>query len=845
MPIIHQVAARASLPDLRRAPHFAMERAPPGDSPTDYLPDVARTILENSAAIIYLKDLEGRYLFVNHRFEQMLRVTSSQIMGGTDFDVHAPEVAERIRANDALVIRGGKAQEIEETVFVGGSDEPSYYISVKEPLFDAEGRPIAVCGISTDMTPWKRAQEAARLGEERYRSLVEATAAIVWATPPDGSSTPEGTARWREFTGQGEEEAEGLGWLRAVHPDDRPRTEQQWVAAVACGGSFEVEHRVRGRDGAYRIMRARAVPVRDVDGSVREWVGAHVDVTDREVAERALRESRQRHEAAMIASGTGTYRWDLATSAIEWDDQMRVLFGVGPDHVPSFDDVLSRLHPEDRERMEAALTLVARGEASADGQMEFRVVQPDGSMRWLTGKGRMYHDAEGRPTHIVGGCHDVTPLKEAEARLAHRANHDTLTGMPNRALLQATMEQRVAAGSRFAFLLLDLDRFKEINDTFGHGHGDAVLRELRPRLGAAVRGPRLIARLGGDEFGILLEGAGLREAVEAARSILADLVSPIHVRGHDLEVGASVGVALFPDQGRDVASIIRMADVAMYAAKRSRSGWAIYQPGQDRACARNLTMVGELRQAIESDQLRINYQPKVDLRSMIDAGVEALVRWQHPREGLLAPDEFIPVAEETGLVHPLSLWVLDRALRDRRAWAARGVDSSVSVNLAADSLQDPSLDAIIADLLARHDAPARRLTIEVTETGMMRNPTRARTLLTRLHDMGVRISIDDFGTGYSSLAYLKELPVDEVKVDRSFVKDAATSQRDACIVRSVIDLGHNLGLRVVAEGVEDEATLELLRSWGCDLAQGWLLGRPSTADSYLRGRRPLVPAHRP
>jgi diguanylate cyclase (GGDEF)-like protein/PAS domain S-box-containing protein len=828
---------KSSPPARFPSPHYTLRLAPSMDLPAGCLVDLSWTILENSRAIVYVKDLHGRYLFVNHRFEEVMEVKASEIVGGTDFDVHAPEIAERIRANDVKVILGGKAEHIEEIVAVPGSDEPRCYISVKEPLFNADGRPFALCGISTDMTEWKRVEKAARIGEQRYRSLVEATAAIVWTTAPDGTSTPEGSAWWRQFTGQDEHEAAGLGWLRSIHPADGPATVERWAGAVGSGDAFEMVHRVRRRDGVFRSMRARAVPVLGPDGSVREWVGAHVDVTDQEAAEDALRESRERHEAAMVASGTGIYRWDLDTGKLEWDDQMRDLFGVGRDYMPILEDVMTRIHPEDRERLLDVVLQVGRGRATEDDRMEFRAVLPDGRIRWLSGKGKTFLDPAGNATHIVGGCFDVTPLKEAEQRLAHRANHDLLTGMPNRAMLQATMEARVESGSRFAFLLLDLDRFKEINDTFGHDHGDTVLRELKPRLGAVVRGPGLVARLGGDEFGILLDGAGLTEAVATARAILADLLTPVYARGQTLEVGASVGIALFPDQGRDVASIVRMADVAMYAAKRSRAGWSIYQPEHDRACARSLTMVGELRQAIESDQLRIHYQPKVNLRAMVDAGVEALVRWEHPREGLLSPGEFIPIAEETGLIHPLSLWVLDRALRDRRVWAESGVDIGVSVNLAPDSLHHPSLDAIVADMLARHDAPARRLTIEVTETGMMRNPARARSLLGRLHDMGVQVSIDDFGTGYSSLAYLKELPVDEVKVDQSFVKDAATSQRDACIVRSVIDLGHNLGLRVVAEGVEDEETVERLRNWGCDMAQGWLLGRPTPAETYLRDRR--------
>jgi diguanylate cyclase (GGDEF)-like protein/PAS domain S-box-containing protein len=797
---------------------------------------LSRAILENSKTIVYVKDLQGRYVFINREFEAVLRVRPEDLLGKTDHELYGKETADLVRANDRRVLEAGEALEIEEEIPVPGSDRPHVYVSVKEPLFDSRGRAYALCGISTDITEWKRAEEALRLGEERYRSLIEATAAIVWSTPASGEFEVEQPG-WSAFTGQSFEELKGAGWLDAVHPDDREETLRVWSRAVAERVVYQVEHRLRGRDGRYREMCVRAVPILTPDGSLREWVGAHIDVSDRKAVEKELHESRQRHAAAMAASGTGTYRWDLQTGRVEWDDQMRALFEAPPGFPGTIEEAMSRIHPDDRDRLTGAV-----GEEQVQDAvtaMEFRILLPGGRIRWLRGKGRIFDDEAGRPSYVVGGCVDVTSLKIAEERLTYRANHDALTGMPNRHMLQSTMESFTSPRSgreRFALLLLDLDRFKEINDTFGHDHGDAVLRELNPRLNGAAGAGALVARLGGDEFGVLLGDAGPGEAEEAARAILGALQQPIFVHGQKFEVGASVGVALFPDHGRDVATLLRVADIAMYAAKRARAGWAVYQADQNHCNPRRLNMVGELRRAVEDDQLLLHYQPKVDLKTMRDADVEALVRWSHPREGFLTAGAFVPLAEETGLVRPLSLWVLDRALREIRDLAAGGPNSGVAVNLAPDNLQDPDLIDVVVDLLRRYDTPARLLTIEVTEGAMMRNPARAKAVLLDLHDMGVRIAIDDFGTGYSSLAYLKELPVDEVKVDRSFVKDMAASRRDACIVRSVIDLGHNLGLKVVAEGVEDDATLDLLRDWGCDLAQGFRLSPPISAAALRRRR---------
>ncbi|AMV38026.1 EAL domain-containing protein [Planctomyces sp. SH-PL62] len=798
---------------------------------------LSRTILENSKAIVYVKDLEGRYVFINRQFEAMLGVSARNFLGKTDHDLYEPETAEVIRANDSRVMESGAAIEIEEVIPVPDPGGPRVYVSVKEPLFDHDGRAYALCGISTDITERKRAEEALRLGEERYRSLVEATAAIVWSAPESGEFESEQPG-WSEFTGQTFEELRGRGWLHVVHPDDREETLRAWSKALRERDVYRVEHRIRRRDGVYRDMCVRGVPILAPDGTLREWMGVHVDVSDRKAVEKELRESRQRHAAAMAASGTGTYRWDFATGQVEWDDQLRALFEAPPDFPKTFEDAIGRIHPDDRPALMAA---IEEGRIlGAETPMEFRALLPDGGVRWLSGKGRIFLDEEGRPSYSIGGCVDVTSLKLVEERITHRANHDALTGMPNRHMLQATLESFTAAGparERFALLLLDLDRFKEINDAFGHEHGDAVLRGLKPRLDGAVTGPGLVARLGGDEFGVLLDGAGPDEAAATAEAILASLERPFYVDGQRFEVDASIGVALFPDHGRDVATLMRVADIAMYAAKRGHSGCAVYHPEQDQCNPRRLRLIGELRRAVEEDQLLLHYQPKIDLKTMEDAGAEALVRWRHPREGILTAEAFVPLAEDTGLIRPLSLWVLDRALRDGRTLAESGVPLAIAVNIAPDNLQEPGLTASIIELLDRHGMVPGRLTIEVTEGAMMRNPARAKAVLRELHELGVRIAIDDFGTGYSSLGYLKELPVDEVKVDRSFVVDMAVSRRDACIVRSVIDLGHNLGLRVVAEGVENEATLDLLRDWGCDLVQGFHLGRPlPVADLMMRRR---------
>ena len=418
---------------------------------------------------------------------------------------------------------------------------------------------------------------------------------------------------------------------------------------------------------------------------------------------------------------------------------------------------------------------------------------------------------------------DITERRLAETSLQHQAWHDVLTGLPNRTRLRMELDMVMAAESKetFALLLIDLDRFKEVNDTIGHPCGDLLLQQVGPRLRAELREADTIARLGGDEFVVLLRGADRERALAVATRLVMALERPFELDGFGVAIGGSIGIALYPEHGGDADTLLRQADIAMYAAKDARSGYTIYAPDTDRHSRERLGLLADLRHAIDRGDLLVHYQPQMDVQSGSLMAVEALVRWPHPTRGLLAPDEFIPLAEQTRLIQPLSRWILAAALRQCATWRAAGLDIPVSVNLSVYDLRDHDLPDLIEEALAKYGVPPERLRIEITESSLMANPPRAREILGRLRARGVQISIDDFGIGYSSLAYLKNLPVDELKIDRSFVSEMAVDAGSRAIVRAIIDLADVLGLRVVAEGVEDEATLAALAALGCDLAQGY------------------------
>jgi diguanylate cyclase (GGDEF)-like protein len=420
---------------------------------------------------------------------------------------------------------------------------------------------------------------------------------------------------------------------------------------------------------------------------------------------------------------------------------------------------------------------------------------------------------------------------QALADTRRQARTDDLTGLGNRRALYEQLERVIAGGEPFAVLMLDLDRFKELNDTLGHLAGDRVLFLVADRLGAATPADATLARMGGDEFAMVAPGVTTAaEGLALAGALRRRLDAPVRLDGLDLAVDGSVGVALAPAHGRDAGLLLQRADVAMYQAKGDGGGAAAYAAHRDRASRDGLALVGELRQAVAAGELVVHHQPKVCVATGAVVGVEALVRWPHPERGLLAPGAFIEVAEQTGLIKPITVHVLDAALADAARWRAEGLELTVAVNLAAANLLDAGLPAVVAAALRRHDVPAGALVLEITESSVLSDAARAVEVLEAVRALGVGFSLDDFGTGYSSLAYLRRLAVDEVKIDRSFVMGMAGSADDAAIVRSTIDLARSLHLRVVAEGVEDDAALRLLADWGCHVAQGYLFARPLPAD---------------
>ena len=460
--------------------------------------------------------------------------------------------------------------------------------------------------------------------------------------------------------------------------------------------------------------------------------------------------------------------------------------------------------------------------------------------------------SEGRFVGVIGVATDISERVQAEEALRHQTLHDPLTDLPNRTLLLARMEEALLTaeqvGGGMALLLLDLARFKEVNNTFGHQYGDQFLQQVGVRLRQAVSAAATVARLGGDEFAVLLPSADEGSARQVASALHTALQAPFLVEDVPLQVEISIGAALSPAHGTDPRTLLRHADVALDSAKRGHEKFALYDARHDQYHPHRLALLGALGQAIATHELHLYYQPKAELKTGLVGSVEALLRWQHPTQGCMPPDQFLPVAEQTELIMPLTRWVVETAVEQCRNWLDSGLELGIAVNLSVRNLCDTTLPDTIAGLLAQYRVPPHLLCVEITESAVMGDAERSLHVLNRLFALGVRIAIDDFGTGYSSLSYLKRLPADELKIDRTFVQQMTTNQADEAIVRATLTMAHSLGLHVVAEGVEDQETWNRLATLGCDTVQGYYLSRPLPArelEHWLEDRqeKQVHPSH--
>lgn len=629
-------------------------------------------------------------------------------------------------------------------------------------------------------------------------------------------------------------------FIAIVHPEEREEVRARTSRVPETQLFEEMTNRIVRPDGEVRWIRSQATVIRSEEGT-RLVVGTSLDITDAHRAEQHLLEAELRFRQGFEHSPVGMAMIDIDGRVTSANPAFcRVV-------QRDIDDVVGRntaafLHPDNAIEPGGLRKLLLEGEQDSV-EAEARLVRSDGAAVWTHITMSLIRDGSGEPAYFFAQIQDVTARRQAESRLAHQAGHDMLTGSANRVALIAALEEAVPSGA--ALVALDLDSFKDINDGLGHEVGDLVLQEVAKRLRDSTRPGDVVARVGGDEFAVLLSGVDDVDLAERiATTLVQNVERPLAVEGITLHIGAAAGIAVAGHGAPDAGTVLRRADVAMQRARRDGAGLAVYRSSDDKDLAARVSLVGDLRAAIDAGGIGLHYQPKIDVGTGDVVGVEALARWTHPERGVVPPSEFIALAEQTGLIIPLTRRLLDEALGQMRYWRAEGIDIDICVNLSPRVLLDESLINWVSAAVVSHDFPTRRLVFEITESSLAEGEEAVRAM-SALQKLGVRLSIDDLGTGYSSLLYLKNLPVDELKVDRAFIQHLADDVRDQAIVTAIVALGNALGLSVVAEGVEDERSLDVLRRLGCPVAQGYHCCRPQPASemtTWLSERATEQPA---
>lgn len=577
------------------------------------------------------------------------------------------------------------------------------------------------------------------------------------------------------------------------------------------------------------------------------------DISERRRAEREIQDAKERLDLALVGSSLALWDWDLSTNEVFFSEEWKSLLGVQPDSATSGvaknansvirrgDEVMSWNHAEDKPKFEAALQSALKG-ASEEFSCDYRVMGRDGEWVWLHSSGKVTErDANGRVRRMTGTTANITARKAAEDRVEFLATRDPLTGLPNRALLNDRLELGLAnaarKGTRLAFMFTDLDRFKTINDTLGHDIGDELLKRVAARLSACVRASDTVARLGGDEFAVILENLPQegQEAQQVAEKMIASLGAPIQAGTHQLTTSGSIGISVFPNDGQDAQTLMKHADVAMYDAKaKGRNNYQFFSQAMNAKAQERLSIETFLRMAQRRNELSLFYQPRVSFKTGEVTGVEALLRWRHPRMGLVTPDKFISVAEDSGLIVPIGEWVMGEAFRQVKLWQKiSGLRLGVAINLSVGQLIDAKrLAGSLEGALTQSGLDPHDVELELTESMLLKNSDETSSALKYLGELGIGIAVDDFGTGFSSLSYLKQLPVDSIKVDSSFVRDIGADPNDEAIIRAIIAMTHSLKLNVVAEGVEREEQYRVLRDLDCDEYQGFYFSKPLPPEEF-------------
>lgn len=785
------------------------------------------------------RDLDNRVLVVNDHYQAIVGL-SAEDLDGLPMEAFT-HPSDRERSSSLYNQQLARAEPFEVEKRYIRPDGSSIWCSVHVSfVMDDGGRPISTISVAHDITARRVAEQELRESEEHHRYSVELNPQISWTAKPNGDVETV-SARWRDVTGNDPAKALGEGWVAALHPEDAGPTLKSWRHSLGTREPVDVEYRVRIAGGRYRWFRSRATARLDDSGAVIRWYGTIDDIHDRKLAEQDVSESEERLRIAAQAAGLGIWDYDAVRDRREWSKELREMFGVGPEAEPVIATALALVVPEDRPLLEQLIADVYAGVSEPRYDLTLRIRREDtGAERWMRLSGWRMEASPGKLSRVLVTVRDVTEERAAEERIRWIAEHDALTGLPNRAAFNAHLERSITtaqeAGGKLALLLFDMDNLKTTNDTIGHDAGDVLLQTFVNRLEGALPSGCMLGRLGGDEFAVLIdatdEGA-LKPLLAAAHESFQE---PFAYEGITLNCAATAGAALFPDHAANAAELLKMADIALYAGKvNGRGTWWMFQPGMRADLQVRASMLSLVRVVVRERRIVPYYQPQISLTDGRITGFEALLRWRHDTLGVQAPATIAAAFDDFELAIKLGERMLELVLEDAKSWLDQGVDfGRIAFNLSPAEFRNEELVPRLLERLQRAGVPPSCFELEVTESVFLDRSTKGiRSALDTFRRAGILIALDDFGTGFASLTHLKAFPVDIIKIDRSFVSNLSAGSEDAAIVDAVIELGHRLGMRVIAEGVETIEQARYISQAGCDIGQGYLFARALPAEDAM------------
>lgn len=796
-----------------------------------------RLLLQSTREGIYGVDQLGRCTFINHAGAAMLGFRPDELLGRNLHELFHQQVLEPHTASAldcSICDHHRNGSEVRDEILFWHREGRAVPVECGfAPIFEnGVMQGAVVCFVDGS----ERKASEAKL--QQLSQALEQSSSAIMITDLDGNIEYVNCS-FTQLTGYSAEELVGkrqsINHINISTPDQRAEIQN----ALKEQGEWRGEVRNQRKDGSHYWARKAISTVRDRLGNPIRFLAVSEDVTAMRDAEEALRKSERRLAEAQRIGAMGNWELDIHTGEIWWSDELHRIFDMEPEVRPNFERFANTLHPEDRARVLAAVE--AAKQRGQTYNVEYRIVRHDGKERIIYTVGEMLFDEAGHAMLMQGTAQDITERKSTEQRLHHLAYYDDLTCLPNRTLFFDRMERATLEAKRHGrpvgMLFMDLDRFKQINETMGHEVGDVLLKGVAQRLRACVREVDSVARMGGDNFTVLLrELSDGQEASVVARKILDSLQVPFIVNGHELIITASIGISVYPTDGEDVQTLLKNADAAMdYAKERGRNNYQFYSSHMTVTAFERLMLESSLRKALERDEFELHYQPQLNVANGRVVGCEALLRWRHPELGLISPLRFIPLAEDTGLIIPITEWVLATACRQAQKWQEAGLPlMRMAVNISSRHFREAGLDMMVERVLTETGMPPEYLELELTESVIMEYTDATVQTIGRLWAIGVQLALDDFGTGYSSLSYLKRFPMHVLKVDRSFIKDLTIDSGDAALTRAIIVMAHSLEMQVVAEGVETAEQLEYLRNEGCDFIQGYYYSPPCPSAEFER-----------